>query len=387
MLNFVHIGIGQCGNNFAEQFGKNGRIAFAINTARIDMSGLDGKAINFKNQIHIALAGNKDGAGRNPEIGRASMEGNLDKVYDVIMKGTNNVAVDRFILWAGLGGGTGTGGVIPLMKHLVSKGHKVLLGLTLPRKKEGWVVRMNAVKALTIIMAELDANRRVIVPYIVIDNDLFMGGIDSANEIIAKDLIRFTRTTTNSPSESAFDDTDFSRLLDYKGVVNVVRCEVPVNSFKGSDVLAKALQDRWNKSLYAKFVPEDATGAATLVIVPSKFYQQRGNKELITENIGSIEELYPHANPYACVYEAKNDNVDKVVAYTLLTGLPAPDENMDEMYEDISKQISEDKERRKERQRVERASRAKRQLFDYDPNNIDDDEEVVDDESVMKFSY
>ena len=259
-----------------------------------------------------------------------------------------------------------------------------MLGLTLPRKKEGWVVRMNAVKALTNIMAELDANRRVIVPYIVIDNDLFMGGIDSENERIAKDLIRFTRTTTNAPSASAFDDTDFSRLLDYKGVVNVVRCAVPVEAFKGSDVLAKSLQDSWNKSLFAKFAPEDATGAATLVIVPTKFYQQKGNKELVTENISSVEEQYPHANPYSCVYEAKNDNIDKVVAYTLLTGLPAPDENMDEMYDDISEQISEDKERRKERQRVERASRAKRQLFDYDPNNIDDDED--EDDTAPPFS-
>ena len=48
---------------------------------------------------------------------------------------------------------------------------------SLPRKKEGWVVRMNAIKALTNIMAELDANRHVIVPYIVIDNDLFMAAL------------------------------------------------------------------------------------------------------------------------------------------------------------------------------------------------------------------
>ena len=96
MLNFVHIGIGQCGNRLAEQFGKSGRLAFAINTARVDMLNLDSKAIAPKNQIHIALEGNKDGAGRNPVIGKESMEANIDKVYEAIVRATKDMAVDRF---------------------------------------------------------------------------------------------------------------------------------------------------------------------------------------------------------------------------------------------------------------------------------------------------
>lgn len=374
MLNFVHIGIGQCGNRFAEQFGRNGKLALAINTARIDMSGLDNKAISPKNQIHIALQGNKDGAGRDPEIGRKSMEGNLESVYETIKKAVDNVPVDRFVLWVGLGGGTGTGGVLPLMKYLLDKGHKVMLGLTLPRKKEGWLVRMNAIKALTDIINALDADRRNVVPYVVIDNERFTGSIDSANETIVKDLTRFTKATNNVPAASAFDDTDFSRVLDYKGVMTLVRTTVPPEVIKGNDLFARSIQEAWQRSLYAKFEPEEATGAATLVIVPTKFYQQKGNKELITENIEGIEALYPHANPYSCIYEAKKDNVDRVIIYTMLTGLPAPDDTLDEIYEDVSEQIAEDRERRKERKREESQSRSKRKLFDYDPNNIDEDD-------------
>lgn len=377
MLNFVHIGIGQCGNRFAEQFGKNGRLAIAINTARIDMVSIDRKAVSLKNQIHIAMNGHKDGAGRNPEIGRASMEANIEKVYDAIQKATNGVSVDRFCLWAGLGGGTGTGGVLPLMRYLLAKGHKVMLGLTLPRKKEGWVVRMNAIRALTNILGELDEDRRNIVPYIIIDNERIVGGIDTANEIIVRDLARFTKTTNNVPSASAFDDTDYSRLLDYKGVVSVVRSSISVESVKGNDIFAKAVQEGWDKSWLTKFNAKNATGAVTLVIVPTKFYNTKGNKELINENIESVEALYPHANPYSCVYEAKNDGIDKVIIYTMLTGLPAPDDILDEIYEDISEQISEDKERRKKQKCVERQARARRQKLEYDPNNVDDDNEVV----------
>ena len=383
MLNFVHIGIGQCGNRFAEQFGKNSRIALAINTARVDMSGLDSKAISPKNQIHIAMPGNKDGAGRDPEIGRQSMEASLDTVYEAIMKATKDNPADRFVLWAGLGGGTGTGGIIPLMNYLLSKGHKVMLGLTLPRKKEGWVVRMNAIKALTEIIGEFDANRRAIVPYIVIDNEQLVGGLDSSNESIVRDLVRFTNATKNVPSASAFDDTDYNRILGYRGVVSLIRTTVPTETVKGSDTFAKAVQEAWGKAIYAKFDAADATGAATLAIVPERFYKQKGNKELINENIEAVESLYPHANPYSCIYEAKNDNIDRIIVYTLITGLPNPDENMDDIYDDVSGQIAEDRERRRERQRSERQSRAKRRIFEYDPNDIGDDD---DDDNNERYS-
>ena len=390
MLNFVHIGIGQCGNRFAEQFGKNGRIALAVNTARIDMSQLNNKVINARNQIHIAMPDSPDGAGRDPEIGRESMEANLEKVYGAIQRATSDINVDRFVIWAGLGGGTGTGGVIPLMKYLINKGHNVMLGLTIPRKKEGWVVRMNALKALTNITDAMNADKRNVVPFLVIDNERFSGNVSSNNEIIVKNLIRFTKTTNNVPSESAFDDRDFNRLLNYRGIVTVVRTCLQTETLKGDDSFAKAVQESWKKSVYASFDYESATGAANLVIVPSRFYKTKGNNILIDENIEGIEELYPHANPYSCIYETNNEDIDKkIIIYTLLTGLPNPDENLDEMYEDISEQISEDKERRKKRSRAEKESRAKRRVIEYDPNadyDDDDDNEEEDKNSYEKHS-
>ena len=373
MLSFVHIGIGQCGNRLAEQFGKNGRLALAINTARVDMSSIDSKAIATKNQIHIALAGNKDGAGRNPEIGKESMEANLDKVYEAIMKATKDLAVDRFVLWAGLGGGTGTGGVLPLMQHLIDNGHKVMLGLTIPRRKESWIVRMNAIKALTNILTVIDSDRRNIVPYVVIDNEQFDGGLASANEAIVKNFVRFTNTMTNTPADLAFDETDFDHLLRYKGLVSVVRSTISTDMLKGTDTFAKAVGESWNRSPYVKFSSEDALGIANLVIVPQKFYRQRDSYEIINDNIANIEADCPQANAYSCIYENRNDNIDKIIIYTLLTGMPSPDENIGEMYDEVSEQISETKERRKELKRVERQNHEKYLELDFDPNNIDDE--------------
>ena len=235
-------------------------------------------------------------------------------------------------------------------------------------------------------IGSFDENPKVIVPYIVIDNQKISGSLDSANEIIVSNLVRFTNATKNIPAASAFDDTDYSRILNYRGVVSLARTTVPLSNLKGSDTLAKALQDAWEKSLLANFDSQEATGAATLVIAPEKFLNQKGNKEVLTENIDTIESLYPRANPYSCVYAAKNDHIDSIIVYTLLTGLAAPDDSLDEMYDDVSEQVEMDKARRRSRLQQERKSRAKRRILDYDPNNVDDDEDVPPEEDGPKFS-
>lgn len=382
MLNFVHIGIGQCGNRLAEQFGKSGRLAFAINTARVDMLNLDSKAIALKNQIHIAIEGNKDGAGRNPLIGKESMEANLDRVYEAIARATKDMAVDCFVLWAGLGGGTGTGGIVPLMKHLVANGHKVMLGMTIPRKRESWIVRMNAIKALTNILTAVDADRKNVVPYIIIDNEQFDGGLASANEAIAKDFVRFTNTTTNIPADTAFDDTDYARLLGYKGLVSVVRSTIATEALKGTDTFAKAISASWNRSAFGQFSPEDALGIANLVIVPQKFYRAKGSYELINDNIASVEEGCTQANAYSCLYENRNEGINKIIVYTLLTGMPSPEETLDELYEDVNEQIQETRERRRELKQNGLQSVGKRRGLDFDPNNIEVDS-TVDNDNIL----
>ena len=65
--------------------------------------------------------------------GRKSMEVNLDMICEAVRRATRERPADRIVLWAGFGGGTGTGGVFPLMKKLTSEGYKVALGLAFTR--------------------------------------------------------------------------------------------------------------------------------------------------------------------------------------------------------------------------------------------------------------
>lgn len=383
MLNFVHIGIGQCGNRFAELFGKRGRTALAVNTAMVDMSGLDEKAVPKKNRIHIAMEGAKDGAGRNPTVGRASMEENVSMVYDSIMKAVGGRAADWFVIWAGLGGGTGTGGIKPLMEKLIEEGKNVMLAVTLPRKKEGWVVRMNAMNALNEIISDLEDRKTPPVPYIVIDNEKIQGGLDSENERIVSDLVRFSNMTENVPVASAFDDTDFGRLLSYKGMTSLIRMTFSPDDLEDTEAIMRAAREAWESSLLAKVEPADATGAVLLLSAPSKMLKKKEGRENIDRGIENLESLYPSANPYSCMYVGKNGDTDsRVAVYVLLTGLPAPEDNLDEIYEDVKDKVEQDKRRRKDRKRQQKEAQAKRKMFSYDPNNIDDDD---DNDDLLEF--
>lgn len=97
-----------------------------------------------------------------------------------------------------------------------------MLGLTIPRKQESLVVRVNAIKAFTEIINVTFGDHRNIVPYLIVDNECVTGDITSENEVIVRDLVSFTETTTKAPATLAFDDSSFERLLYYRGLVSVV---------------------------------------------------------------------------------------------------------------------------------------------------------------------
>ena len=365
MLNFVHIGIGQCGNRFADEFAARGRTALAINTANVDMRGLS--RIKTGNRIHIALEGAKDGAGRNPEIGRASMEENIDMVYDHIMQATDKPA-DFYVLWAGLGGGTGTGGISPLMEKLLQEGMKVILAMTLPGRNEGRKVRSNALAMLDALTEQLETEGHPIVPYLVIDNDKLHGDLSEYNGIIANCLVRFTNITSKQPMDSAFDDTDFANTLGYRGAMTLVKTAMKESDLNGNQSILTAVKAEWERSFYANFNPDEAAGAAALVIGSSKFLEQKGMLELIKGNLSELEKEYRHADPYSCIYGSPDATNGKIYVFTLLTCLGAPEQNLDQIYDDVSAEVEEDRNLRLARSENAAKSRQRRRITAYDPN-------------------
>lgn len=394
MLNTVYIGIGQCGNRFADCFGKcsteeketkkgaAGIAAVAINTASGDMSMLTN--IRNENKIKITLDGRPEGAGRNPKIGRESMEENLDDVYTGIMAACDRAGMDRVdlcFLWAGLGGGTGTGGLQVLAEHLVNKGHNIAIGVTMPHKREGQDVRRNAYNAMVDLQQWLIQKGRRDIPYLVIDNNKISDmTLERSNEIIANNICRMNKATSFELAGSNFDNSDFLNVLKRDGTMAFIKASVDASNLTSgkSDVLLDAVREEISKAPYTDCVAFDAFGSAIIAVAPRNFLggENSTNRKILKDNIEVIQsQLAATKTPYSAVYvHPSEDKDEKVFVYMLLTGLANPDKELDEMGEEVNELIM----RNKELIKKNRSSIKKRIKLVDDDDDDDDDDDVAD---------
>jgi cell division GTPase FtsZ len=161
-LRIFFIGFGQAGGKivdmFVEQDKKIGRQSFrgiAVNTARTDLMGL--RHIEMKDRILIGQTLVKGhGVGTDNAAGAKITFDEIDTITSAIeKKGTHDV--DAFMIVAGLGGGTGSGGS-PVLARSLKKIYRepvYALGI-LPAPEEGRLYTYNAARSLTTLVNEAD---------------------------------------------------------------------------------------------------------------------------------------------------------------------------------------------------------------------------------------
>jgi len=125
------VGFGQCGNRIADEFARLNRRArsrrgieivtgaFAVNTDAADLSGL----VNIKSdyQHRILIGGRKTGGhgvGKINELAAEIAKDDSDKVIDAIRTAEHFYESDAFLLIAGAAGGTGSGSIPIMTKHI-----------------------------------------------------------------------------------------------------------------------------------------------------------------------------------------------------------------------------------------------------------------------------
>jgi tubulin-like protein CetZ len=161
-MRIFFVGFGQAGGKivdmFIEQDKKLGRKSFraiAVNTARTDLMGL--KHIELKDRILIGQTVVKGhGVGTDNAAGARITMDEADSVISAIDRlGTHDV--DAFMIVAGLGGGTGSGGTPVLVRQLKKIYHEpvYVLGI-LPAPEEGKLYSFNAARSLTTLIKEAD---------------------------------------------------------------------------------------------------------------------------------------------------------------------------------------------------------------------------------------
>ncbi|KQC10353.1 MAG: cell division protein [Methanolinea sp. SDB] len=161
-MRIFFIGFGQAGGKivdmFLEQDKRLGRSSFrgiVVNTARTDLMGL--KNIELKDRILIGQTIVKGhGVGTDNAAGAKITFDEVDSIVSAIdKKGTHDV--DAFMIVAGLGGGTGSGGSPVLARQLkkIYREPVYALGI-LPAPEEGRLYSYNAARSLATLIKEAD---------------------------------------------------------------------------------------------------------------------------------------------------------------------------------------------------------------------------------------
>jgi cell division GTPase FtsZ len=176
------IGLGQAGGKIADAFLADDRKspvphtfeAIVVNSARSDLAGL--VTIPAEDRILIGETVVKGhGVGADNKLGADIAE---DEV-DVILNRASKIGVaefDAFLLVAGMGGGTGSGTIPVLAKHLKRVYDEPVYAVgILPAENEGDIYTLNAARSLKTLLPSADA-------VILVDNGTFLRGGESVRE-------------------------------------------------------------------------------------------------------------------------------------------------------------------------------------------------------------
>ena len=156
------IGFGQAGGKIADMFieqdkklGAQNFRAISVNTARTDLMGLVN--IGLRDRILIGQTMVKGhGVGTDNVTGAKITSDEIDSIINAIdSRGTHDI--DAFVIIAGLGGGTGSGGSPVLARALkrIYREPVYALGI-LPAPEEGRLYSWNAARSLSTLVNEVD---------------------------------------------------------------------------------------------------------------------------------------------------------------------------------------------------------------------------------------
>ncbi|MFB6305143.1 MAG: tubulin/FtsZ family protein [Haloferacaceae archaeon] len=221
-MKLAMIGFGQAGGKIVDKFieydqetgSEIVKAAVAVNTAKADLLGLE--RVPSENRVLIGQSRVKGhGVGADNELGAEIAEEDIDEIQGAIDSIPVH-EVDAFLIIAGLGGGTGSGGAPVLAKHLKRIYTEPVYGLgVLPGSDEGGIYTLNAARSFQTFVREVDN-------LLVFDNDAWrktgesvQSGYEEINEeIVTRFGILFGAGEVGSGDEVAESVVDSSEIIN-----------------------------------------------------------------------------------------------------------------------------------------------------------------------------
>ena len=204
----------------------------AINSASVDLARLS--YVPSENRLLLGQTNQKvkgHGAGGDPDLGATVTRADMAEI-ERSMDGIPVHEIDGFLVVAGLGGGTGSGGAPVLARRLGEIYDEPVFGLgIIPGTDEGGRASLNAARSL---QSFADATDNLI----AFDNDAWRGTTDSlsagyerTNWELARRIVTLLAAGEmdgSRISETAMDSSDIRRTLATGGISTVAYSEAPI---------------------------------------------------------------------------------------------------------------------------------------------------------------
>ena len=328
---FAFIGAGQGGSRIAETFhGLGYRKIAVLNTAEQDLN-----TINLNNKLCIG----EGGAGKDPAYAGKKFAERKEDVID-FMRYSFGEQLDRIMVCAGAGGGTGAGTVVPLVRAakelqdtVGASASKVGVILALPKASEGMKVNANAHNCLKEVYSLVKEG--VVSPLVVIDNER-IGKIypnlvvsnfwQTANMSMAGLFHLFNLTASRDSSYTAFDANDYKDVLD-SGMM--VFGAAPVKEWENPVSISRAVRDNFKSGLLSGGIDLSSGTCAGAIVVGGQNQLDNIPQSNLDQAFDQLCRMLATGNVvHRGIYSGDKDSL---TVYTTIGGLASPDEKLKEL--------------------------------------------------------
>ena len=345
-LLFGVVGVGQGGSRLAEEFHNFGYSACCINTAEQDLT-----YINLPDDKKLFVDFALGGAGKDIDLGEEAIRSAREEVYNLLYE-TFYDKVDSLILTIGGGGGTGSGGTVPMVETLAAFGLPVTVLYTLPMSTEDAVTKSNAVQTLDKIARM--ANEKLINGVIVVDNariEQIYPNISTgqfwkvANFDIINVFNMFNTLSSCATKYISLDPMDFSRIFTSGNCVVYGKVTIPIHTKDGEvrlfpDQIALALTRSLSEGLLAEgFDLSEAVRAGVIFTAKESILDQIPASH-INYAFQQLNEMVGGSGIFRGIY--RDDSAkDELTIYSIFSGLGLPKDRVAQLIDEAEDRMAE----------------------------------------------
>ena len=342
-LTYAVVGSGQGGGRIAKAFYDLGyKKTIALNTAKSDLSLLE---LPEEHKFYVDFHGDQ-GAGKNQEKGRQAYESREQEIFNK-MREVFGENIDRILVCVGVAGGTGGGSVHTLVN--IAKRYFTYVGKDNANERVGVIASLpttgesasptvahNAYSRMSELCAS--AANGDFAPLVIVDNDKIKRLYPqltvkqfwpTLNNTVAGLFHVFNVLSTKNSNYTAFDPADYDTVMKTRGCM--IFGVTSVKNIENETSISDALKQNLEKTLLADgFDLTTAEGAASIVVGGTKLYEEvPGLMDSIEYGFDTLATLTGGAIIHRGIYE--DPNKDKLVAYTIVGGLDAPQKRLDDL--------------------------------------------------------